>query len=216
MRRTRIFLGGTCLVLLSACSAGTGSQVGSAADAPAGPSAQILKSSGAALPSTPQGLGYGREPHLFDTLPEMVDTADLVVSGEVVGVTPGRKVNEFQYRVYEFAVERIFKGEPVAGSVLVEEVGWLEGAPWTFNHAAWAEPGDRAVVALIRKPEGEQFEGRPVYQLASTQSRFFLTPDGGVEDNYLTDAATDPFTAAQEKKTHKALLGDVEAAASPE
>lgn len=160
------------------------------------------------LPTDPADIGHGREPLLFDSLAAMNEAADLVVVGDVVSVVPGRSVAGFQYRVNEMHVTQYIKGQPTDSNVLVEEVGWLGDEPWTFNDAAWASTGDKVIMALVKKEE-ETWEGRTVYRLASTQSRFFFDANGDLRSNYLEHAAPDPFVEAQLSKDRDALISDL-------
>lgn len=209
MKRVGIYLGSMCLVLLAAC--GNAAEDEAQSKQPATRPAAEIRPTKVALPSRPDAIAQGREPYSFESLSEMVVSADLVVLGEVSGVVPGREVQGFKYRVFEVVPEQVMKGDLGDEPLLVEEVGWSGGVPWTFNDASWAQSGDRAVFALIRKPEAEQWRGHRLFQLASTQARFFLRPNGSVEDNYLPSAAQDAFVAAQEKKTQQEFLKDVRA-----
>jgi hypothetical protein len=198
---------GAVLVSLSAVGCGGGDPSSTATDQQPRPKVSSVHSQ-QEIPTEPVEIGHGREPQFFDSIEALVKASDLVLVGEVVNVVAGRKVEGFQYRVDEVRVTRSIKGRPIGPTVLVEELGWLNDTPWTLNDAAWAMPGDQAVMALVEK-EGETWQGRTVYRLTSTQARFFFGSDDSLHANYLGHAAHDPFVEAQVQKGRNALLAQL-------
>lgn len=167
------------------------------------------------LPMKPSRIASARERDRFESLQGMVAASDLVIVASVQGVEAGRAIGELQFRADTLEIDQILKGEHKEPLLILEEAGWWDGEPWTFNHAAWAQPGDQVLVA-VRKKEGESWKDNEVYVLASTQARFFLQPNGTVRDNYLSSAPSahaDRFVQAQAEKSVAQLLADVEAAA---
>lgn len=168
------------------------------------------------LPMKPSSIADARERERFESLSGMVGASDVVLVGTVEDVQPGRSIGELQFRANTVRVDRILKGAYDQPSLILEEAGWWNGEPWTINHASWAQPGDRVLIA-VRKKVYESWRDKDVYVLASTQSRFFLQQDGAVRHNYLADAPSahaDAFVRAQADKSAAQLLSDVAAVAT--
>jgi len=149
----------------------------------------------------------------------MLRSSDAVVVGVVEDVTLGRIAGaegeaQFRFRDVHVRVEEVLSGQ-ADGSVVVEELGYAGEVPVSLNGSRWANVGDRALMALVNTTG----ESAGPYRLTSSQTRFFLTSTGDVEDNYLPDAVPedtthDAFVESLASKTVDELLAEIRGVAS--
>lgn len=142
------------------------------------------------VPTTPVSSADAREVAHLQSVDEMIGTADLIVLGNVSKVRHGRAAgapDETRIQMREVTLDHltVLKGEPNLQQVSFEELGWVNDRATSLNGSRYANEGDRVVVALV----AEEYQGRTIFRLASTQTRFFVTGSGRLEPNYLRDEA---------------------------
>jgi hypothetical protein len=115
------------------------------------------------------------------SLDELVASSDLVVTGEVAGTERGRTFGQpggttIESRLVTLTVDEVLAGSaPRAGTVLVEEEGWLDdGRALVVDGARPSEAGDRGVWFLVEVDDPDL----PVYTVVSAEGRYLVGPDG--------------------------------------
>lgn len=116
------------------------------------------------------------------------------------------------FRDVTVEVQRVLSGDYDGATLTLEELGWKEGEPFTINEAAWAAPGDVMLMGLQATPNGSTDAG-PRFILTSSAARFFLTPDGEVDTNYLDQREANDFVLRADEMDVDQLLAAAEAAA---
>ena len=147
------------------------------------------------------------------TLTELVAAADLVVQGEVEATERGRTFGapggaSLESRLITLRVDEVLAGgPPQAGTVLVEEEGWLDdGRALVVDGAAPTEPGDRGFWFLVEVDDPDM----PVYRVVNAEGRYLL--DG--EATLVGATGDDPLIATVEALGPEALPPAVAAAAA--
>lgn len=208
-------------VVLSACGNTTVAQAPAsaapsvAAVAASSPSAPV---SNVALPAKPKSSGAAREAYQVNSLKALVDKSDLVIVGRATDVKPGRNAGteiggKLGFRDVTVEVQQVLHGKFGKPSLVLEELGWKDGEPFTINQAAWASKGDTMLMGLRLMNNAEE-GAEPHYILTGTPARFFLKPDGQVDDNYLDEHEADeagPFVKEAKKLDAEKLIQKVEA-----
>lgn len=144
------------------------------------------------------------------SLAELVAAADLVVRGEVEATERGRTFGapggaSLVSRLATLRVDEVLAGTPPqAGTVLVEEEGWLDdGSVLVVDGAAPTEPGDRGFWFLVEVDDPDM----PVYRVVNAEGRYVLE-----DDTTLVGAAgDDPLIAVVEALGPEALTAAVAA-----
>jgi hypothetical protein len=167
------------------------------------------------LPTEALSSATGREVYSVTSVAEFVKLSGLVIIGTALAVAPGITVGEptdgqLQWRDVGVEVEEVIHGTYNARTLTVEELGWHEGKPTTLNHASWARVGDRMRLGLRRTDRGDGIGG-PRFVLTSTATRFYLTSDGQVDDNYVDDDEINTFVRDAAATSADDLLAEVRA-----
>lgn len=115
------------------------------------------------------------------SLDELVAASDLVVVGEVAGTERGRTFGQpggttIESRLVTLTVGEVLAGTPPrAGTVLVEEEGWLDdGRALVVDGARPSQAGDRGVWFLVEVDDPDL----PVYTVVGAEGRYLAAPDG--------------------------------------
>jgi hypothetical protein len=141
-----------------------------------------------------------RQVFFFQSLSQMVATSDLVLTGTVQKVEPGRVVGEgdgaIEFGQVTLSIDRVLFGRTDATTVVLEEYG-LE-----FGHDS--QVGDHGVYFLHQKTDAPQF-----YRIVNTQGRFLDDGSGGLA---APDDEAD-WVKAIERESLFQLEADVQAAA---
>jgi hypothetical protein len=151
-------------------------------------------------PATTGGDGAMMEVVIFENLPQMVASSDLVIEGTVQEVEPGRVLGEgdaaIQFAQVTLSVDRLLFGRMDAADIVVEEYGLERGHP--------SRVGDHGVYFLHQKTDAPAF-----HRLVSSQGRFLDDGRSGlVAPNHEAD-----WVKAIEGESLSQLKNDVEAAA---
>lgn len=140
--------------------------------------------------SAPVAGGFGAHDSLvFESLPEVVATADLLVEAKVTKVLPGRIVDDpgtsydTKFVNVTLDVERVLNGKPPSGTVVVETLELAYARP----NRDWRLAGTRVLAALDRAADG-----RPIYWTTNLSQSIFLVQSGEI-DPVLVGADQDPL-----------------------
>jgi hypothetical protein len=116
----------------------------------------------------------------YTTLDELVAAADLVVRGEVASTERGRTFGQpggttIVSRLVTLRVDEVLAGTaPRAGSVLVEEEGWLDdGRALVVDGAGPTRTGDAGFWFLVEVDDPDV----PVYTTVGAAGRYLLAGD---------------------------------------
>jgi hypothetical protein len=147
----------------------------------------------------------------YATLDELVAAADLVVRGEVASTERGRTFGQpggttIVSRFVTLQVDEVLAGTaPRAGSVLVEEEGWLDdGRALVVDGAGPTRTGDAGFWFLVEVDDPDL----PVFTTVGAAGRYL------VEDGRLAGADNDdPLVADLETETPDALASAIRTAA---
>ena len=107
--------------------------------------------------------------YFFSSLPQMVATSDLVITGTVRKTEPGRVMGEgdgaMQFGQVTLSVDRLLFGEIETSTVVIEESGLEHGHP--------SQVGDHGLYFLHQKADAPQF-----FRLVNSQGRFLDDRNG--------------------------------------
>jgi hypothetical protein len=126
----------------------------------------------------------------FASLDEMVAASDAIVVGRVTATERGRLVGDPENggvisRLVTVAVDDVLAGVVDAGSILVEEEGWLtDDTPITVNGVAASEVGDEGLWFLDFNDDAELAS----FLVINSQGRFLFAADGTVHGGDQRDA----------------------------
>lgn len=116
----------------------------------------------------------------YATLDELVGAADLVVRGEVASTERGRAFGQpggttIVSRLVTLQVDEVLAGTaPQAGTVVVEEEGWLDdGRALVVDGAAPTRTGDAGFWFLVEVDDPDL----PVYTTVGAAGRYLVGPD---------------------------------------
>ena len=130
------------------------------------------------------------------SLDELVAASDLVVRGEVEGTERGRPFGQpggatIVSRLVTLRVDEVLAGAaPRAGTVLVEEEGWLDdGRALVVDGARPSEAGDAGIWFLTEVDDPDL----PVYTTVGAEGRYLVAGDGG--DTLVGADGDDPLVA---------------------
>lgn len=158
----------------------------------------------------PDAVAISSDAPRLATLDQLTAAADVVVRGEVVATERGRwfgagegRGSRLQSRFVTLRVDDVLAGSPpAAGTVLLEEEGWLEdGAPVVVDGAAPSRTGDRGIWFLV--DGGDPDVG--AYVVVSAQGRYL---DGGGGDA-VGAAGDDPLVAELSARSLDDLAADL-------
>lgn len=167
----------------------------------------------------PESVIKGKEIHHFESLGEMVATADVVVVGTVGEARRGGWYGDpgapdsTRARLVDVQVEKVLwaaGGRRVEGSLAVANGSWgPEGIGYMTEGVRWLEPGERGLFALQEAESGEALE------LLNSQSQFVLgragvEPSGDAEGDLAAQWRGKPvaaFLTAADKGAHDAATG---------
>lgn len=147
--------------------------------------------SSAVTTTPPDAVAVTSDAIRVGTLDELLDTADLVVRGEVVATERGRWFGDgtggprIQSRLVTLRVGEVLAGvAPAAPSLLVEEEGWTEdGAPLVVDGLAPSREGDVGTWFLLDGGDPEL----GAYVVVSAQGRYLEDGDGTLRGADLDD-----------------------------
>lgn len=117
------------------------------------------------------------------SLGEMVASADAIVEGRVIQVSPGRTVSgpidegDFQFTNIELEVTKLLSGTAPSAKIVLEEDGIL---------ADLSRVGDAGVYFLVRKRDRVD-----AYRLMNTQARYLVDDEG----HLIASALDDPLSS---------------------
>lgn len=156
------------------------------------------------------------------TLDELVAAADVVVRGEVEGTERGRPFGQpggatIVSRLVTLRVDEVLAGTaPRAGTVLVEEEGWLDdGRALVVDGAGPTRPGDRGIWFLVEVDDPDL----PVYTTVGAEGRYLVAGNEGDDaddtDRLVGAANDDPLVADLASRGPDGLAAAVRALADP-
>ena len=171
------------VLLVTACGSGGIAATGT----PSAPGTATAVAKGA-LPTEPASSGAVREVFPVDSLQALTEQSDLVVVGRATAVAAGRDAGSdvgghLGFRDVTVEIERVLHGTYDQPTLILEELGWKDGEPFTVNQAAWATTGDTMLMGVRATLDGRA-STEPRYVLTSSSARFFLAADGEVSDNF--------------------------------
>jgi hypothetical protein len=125
--------------------------------------------------------------YIFESLPRLVATSEVVVVGEVISAEKGERLvpdDILYHRDVTVHVERQLYGPPVEDTIVVHVGGYDGDASYELQDMPWLYPGDRAVYFLAHAP------GDPPkhYELIAAPGRLAIEGDGTVSTE-----ASDPI-----------------------
>lgn len=124
--------------------------------------------------------------YVFESLPRLVATSEVVVLGTVQSAGKGERVvpdDPLHHRKVVLDVEKQFHGESVDSTIVVHEGGYNGDKSYELREQPWLYPGDRAVYFLAHPPNAKPNH----YDIVAAPGRFAIT-----EDNTVSSEATDP------------------------
>lgn len=205
------------LFVTGACSAGGGQSATTA-----GSDTETFTDPQVRLAESPTMVAQSAETNVFDDLPTMVATSDLVVRARVSAVAPGRWVGDLEpggrerVRDVTLEVEEVLfdkDGGAAPGRVTLDEWGWVaDGRGYRDANLTWTAPGDEGYYFLtpVRDAPGH-------HRLISSQGRALVDGDalvpGSEEGDPLHARTHDLSPAAMESAVARAATafraGDV-------
>lgn len=153
----------------------------------------------------------GRPPgYVFESLPRLVATSELVVLGTVQSAEKGKRVvpdDPLRHRKIVVEVEEQFHGPSVESTIVIHEGGYNGEKSYELSEQPWLYPGDRAVYFLAHPPNAKPNH----YEIIAPSGRFAIA-----DDNTISSEATDPIARQLDgiswsKFTHR-LRGKVQTA----
>lgn len=93
--------------------------------------------------------------YIFESLPRLVATSEVVVVGEVISAEKGKRLvpdDILYHRDVSVRVERQLYGPPVEDTIVVHVGGYDGDASYELQDVPWLYPGDRAVYFLAHAP----------------------------------------------------------------
>ncbi|HEV7761944.1 MAG TPA: hypothetical protein VGO78_23210 [Acidimicrobiales bacterium] len=162
-----------------------------------GPSSDAGSAGSAELPATGEELvAVSSDAPRHRSLDELVAASDLVVRGEVEGTERGRPFGQpggatIVSRLVTLRVDEVLAGPaPRAGTVLVEEEGWLDdGRALVVDGARPSEAGDTGIWFLTEVDDPDL----PVYTTVGAEGRYLVAGDG--DDALVGADGDDPLVA---------------------
>ena len=141
--------------------------------------------------------------YYFASLPEMVATSDLVITGTVQTTEPGRVMGEgdgaIQFVEVTVIVNRVLFGEIDSSTVVLEESGLEHGHP--------SQVDDLGVYFLHQKADAPQF-----FRLVNSQGRFLDDTNGklvALDDGVAWAKAIELLSLAELESLIEAAAGEV-------
>ena len=149
------------------------------------------------------------------TLDELVAAADLVVRGEVESTERGRPFGQpggatIVSRLVTLRVDEVLAGtSPRAGTVLVEEEGWLDdGRALVVDGAGPTRTGDAGIWFLVEVDDPDL----PVYTTIGAEGRYLTTPGDDDADRLVGADNDDPLIADLAARSPESLAAAIRTA----